>query len=104
MKYAQGVDVLIHEVLAPEVERRRAAMTDPAAIERVIAHHTTAEEAGKLLARIRPKLVVFSHIVPSVATESDVLPDARKYYDGRMVFGADRMTIRIGAEIEVKYP
>jgi ribonuclease Z len=104
VKHAEGVDVLIHEVLAPEVERRRAAMVDPAAIERVINHHTTAEEAGKLFARVRPKLAVFSHIVPSVAAESDVLPDARKFYDGRMVFGVDRMVIRMGSEIEVKYP
>jgi ribonuclease Z len=102
--HAKGADVLIHEVLAPEVERRRAKMTDPAAVERVIAHHTTAEDAGKLLARIRPRLAVFSHIVPSVATEADVLPDARKNYDGRMVFGVDRMVIRIGPEIEVTYP
>jgi ribonuclease Z len=104
VKHAQGVDVLVHEVLAPDIERRRTKMTDPAAVERVIAHHTTAEEAGKLFARIRPKLAVFSHIVPSVAKESDVLPEAAKYYDGRMVFGADRMTIRIGSEIEVRYP
>jgi ribonuclease Z len=104
VNHSQGIDVLIHEVLAPEVERRRARMVDPAAIERVIAHHTTAEEAGKLFARIRPRLAVFSHIVPSVATESDVLPDARKHYDGRMVFGVDRMAISIGREIEVTYP
>jgi ribonuclease Z len=104
VKYAQGADVLVHEVIAPEVERRRAKMTDPKAVERVIAHHTTAEDAGKLLARIRPRLAVFSHIVPSVATEADVLPAASRYYDGRMLFGVDRMAIRIGPEIEVTYP
>jgi ribonuclease Z len=104
VKHAKGVDVLVHEVLSPEVERRRAKMTDPHAIEQVIAHHTTAEDAGKLFARIRPRLAVFSHIVPSVATEADVLPEARKNYDGRMVFGVDRMAIKIGPEIEVTYP
>jgi len=104
VKYAKGSDVLVHEVIAPEVERRRARMTDPKAVEQVIAHHTTAEDAGKLLARIRPRLAVFSHIVPSVATEADVLPAARRYYDGRMLFGVDRMAIRIGPEIEVTYP
>ena len=78
-------------------------MPNPAAVERIIAHHTTPEEAGKLFARVKPRLAVFSHIVPSVAVESDVMPEARKYYDGRMIFGADRMAIRIGPEIEVTY-
>jgi ribonuclease Z len=101
VKHAQGADVAIHEVVAPELERRRALVRDPGAVERIIAHHTTAEDAGKLLARIRPRLAVFSHIVPSVATEADVLPAARKWYDGRMVFGTDGMAIRIGREIDI---
>lgn len=104
VKQAKGADVLVHEVLSPEVERRRAKMADPKAIEQVIAHHTTSEDAGKLLARIRPRLAVFSHIVPSVATEADVIPEVRKNYGGRVVFGVDRLTIRIGPEIEVTYP
>jgi ribonuclease Z len=103
VKHAKGADVLVHEVLAPEVERRRAKI-DPHAIEHVIARHTTAEEAGKLFARIGPRLAVFSHIAPSVTSEADVLPDVRKNYDGRVAFGADRMAIRIGPEIEVTYP
>ncbi len=102
VKNAMGADVLVHEVISPEVERRRAK-TDPAGIEHIIARHTTSEDAGKLFARVKPRLAVFSHIAPSVATEADVLPEVRKFYGGRTMFGADRMVIRIGPEIEVTY-
>jgi len=104
VKHAHNTDVLIHEVLSPEVERRRAAMPDPKAVERVIAHHTTPEEAGQIFARMHPRLAVLSHIVPSVATEADVMPGVRKQYDGRVAWGVDRMVIRVGQEIEVTYP
>jgi len=103
VKHAQGVDLLVHEVLSPELLRRTAAIP-ASAIPAVIAHHTTPEDAGRLFARVRPRLAVFSHIVPSSVTESDVLPEVKKFYDGRTVLGADGMTIRIGAEVEVTYP
>ncbi len=100
VKFAKGADVLVHEVLAPEVERKRARVA-ASAVDRVIAHHTTAEDAGRIFARVRPRLAVFSHIVPSVATEADILPDARKHYDGSMVFGEDLMRITVGEKIQV---
>jgi ribonuclease Z len=100
VKFARGADLVIHEVVAPEAERRRARV-DPALIQRIIDRHTTAEDAGKLFARIRPRLAVFSHIVPSVAGEEDILPDARKHYDGPLVCGRDLMRIAVGEKVEV---
>jgi len=98
---AKGADLLVHEVIAPEAERRLAAVTDPKTIERILARHATPEECGRLFAKARPRLAVYSHIVPSPATDEDLLPATRKFYDGPLEVGRDLMTITIGAKIEV---
>src|SRR5262249_42066692 len=101
VRQAEGVDLLVHEVASPEVERRRAAMIDPKAIERVLAHHTTPEECGRLFAKAPPRLAVYSHIVPSPASADDLIEPTRRFYDGPLEVGHDLMTITIGDRIEV---
>lgn len=98
---AKGADVLVHEVLAPEVERRLSQVKDPAATERIIAHHATPEDAGRVFTAVAPRLAVYSHIVPSPTTAADLLPATRKTYKGRVEVGEDLMTITIGKTIEV---
>ena len=98
---ATGVDVLIHEVVAVEAERRLAAVVDPKRVEKIVARHTTAEECGRLFARARPRLAVYSHIVPSPATADDLIPATRRSYDGPLEVGHDLMTITVGEKIEV---
>jgi ribonuclease Z len=101
VRHARGVDVLVHEVISPEVERLRAKVPDPAAIERIIAHHITPEEAGRIFTRVAPRLAVYSHIVPSPATARDLIGPTRTTYEGRLEAGEDLMTIAIGREITV---
>jgi len=103
IRQAMGVDVLVHEVVSPEVERRRAQVPDPKAVERIIAHHTTAEQAGRIFARTKPRLAVYSHIVPSPAVAEDLIPPTRRHYSGELAVGFDLMTITIGDTIEI-YP
>jgi ribonuclease Z len=98
---ARGADVVIHEVVSPDVERRRAGVRDPAAVERIIAHHTTPEEAGRVFAAVRPRLAVYSHIVPSPAAAADLLTPTRRTYSGRLAVGYDLMQIAIGDRIVV---
>ena len=96
---ARGADVLVHEVVSPGLERRRTLVADPGAVERIIARHTTPEEAGRIFALARPRLAVYSHIVPSMATAADLVPPTRKEYRGRLAVGYDLMTITIGQKI-----
>jgi ribonuclease Z len=103
-RYASGCDVLVHEVIVPEVEKRLSLMRDPAATQRVIDHHTTPEEAGEVFAVAHPRLAVFSHIVPSPATARDVEKAVRRRYRGRIVVGVDKMVIEIGTQITVSHP
>ena len=50
--------------------------------ERIIAHHTTTEQAGEVFTRVPLKLAVCSHIIPVAATANDVIPLTRKTYAG----------------------
>lgn len=103
VEQAKGVDVLVHEVISAEVEARRAQVRGPKAIERVIAHHTSEEGAGRIFAKVKPRLAVYSHIVPSPAVAEDLVPATRRTYDGPLVVGYDLMKITIGDTVDV-YP
>lgn len=98
---ARGADVLVHEVVSPDVERRRARVPDPARIERIIARHTTPEDAGRIFERVKPRLAVYSHIVPSPTTARDLVAPTRKTYKGPLEVGSDLMMIAIGDRITV---
>jgi len=64
IRFAQGTDVLIHEVLDPEAYSKLVNSYTPEQRARVVAHHTTPDEAGKVFTKVAPKLAVYSHIVP----------------------------------------
>jgi hypothetical protein len=66
-------------------------------IQRIIAHHTTAREAGVVFARTCPKLAVYTHLVflaskqvPS-ATVADLIAETRQTYSGPLEVGEDLM-------------
>lgn len=103
VEQAKGVDVLVHEVISPEVEFRTAQVVGPDAVARVIAHHASPEQVGEIFARVKPRLAVYSHIVPSPALADDLIPPTRKTYDGPLAVGYDLMTIVIGERVEF-YP
>jgi ribonuclease Z len=102
IRHAQGVDVLVHEVAAPETFQR--AGTPPERAKSVIAHHVTPEQAGEVFSRTKPKLAVYSHIVLPTATEQDLIPPTRKTYGGPLELGEDLMAIEVGEKIEVRRP
>lgn len=108
VKQATGVDVLIHELgrwkkdpalngrpdeLMPNSWQTRGQ------VRAIIAHHTDGEEAGRIFARVAPKLAVFSHY--NVAPASAV-PLVRQNYSGPLEFGEDLMTIKIGDAVTVR--
>jgi ribonuclease Z len=100
--HAKGCDVLVHEVVAVEVERGASVMRDPAVTQRIIDHHTTAEEAGRVFAAVKPKLAVYSHIVPSPATAKDLEGPTRKTYAGPLLVGEDLAVIEVGETVRAR--
>lgn len=100
IRSSRGVDVLIHEVIDPDALRKRLDHPNPSAIEAIIAHHTTPEQAGEIFTRVAPRLAVFSH-APN--TES-IITQTRKTYSGPLEGAEDLLTIMVGDKIEVRHP
>jgi ribonuclease Z len=99
IKFAQGADLLVHEVLAANAYRSLHTALTPKQMQRVMEHHTKTEEAGMVFARVKPKLAVYTHIVPPDAT--DLIADTRKTYSGPVEVGEDLMSVEIGEKVEV---
>jgi ribonuclease Z len=97
IKYGMGADLLIHEVAAVRPE-----LLQDVQVRRVMAHHTSPQEAGRVFARARPKLAAYTHIVlltrPAIAaaTPEELVAQTRETYDGPLVVGADLMAFEIG--------
>jgi ribonuclease Z len=101
IRFAQGTDVLIHEVIDPTVFGTGESFLTPERKAIVIDHHTTPEQAGTVFKRVRPKLAVYSHIVPPNANAATLMPQTRKTYDGPVEVGEDLMSIEIGERVAV---
>jgi ribonuclease Z len=99
---AEGVDLLIHEVTAPDMFRR--AFVAPELARTIMARHTAPEQAGEVFARTKSWLAVYAHIVRPIATEADLIPATRKNYAGPLEVGEDLMVIDIGDTITVQRP
>lgn len=87
IRFAQGVDVLVHEVVDAETNREGAR------------RHTTADQAGEVFARVKPRLAVYSH---GPNTEG-VMTQTRKTYAGPLEGAEDMLTIEIGEKIDVRH-
>ena len=102
IRHSQGVDLLVHEVFVPETLQRAGVPPDRA--NKIVAYHTTPEEAGLVFARTKPRLAVYSHICLPTATDQDLLPPTRKTYGGPLELGEDLMVIEVGEKIEARKP
>ena len=97
IRYAQGVDVLVHEVLDAETVRGWFP-TNPQAVAAILAKHTTPEQAGGVFARVKPGLAVYSH----APNAERVISQTRKTYSGPLQGAEDMLTIDIGEKIDVR--
>ena len=105
IKYAKGVDVLIHEVIAI----REEVMASSALARKITNFHTTPEDAGKVFAAAKPRLAVYTHVAippldPSkpLLTPDDIIARTQKFFTGQLRVGEDLMVIEIGETIDVK--
>ncbi|MEO7217757.1 MAG: MBL fold metallo-hydrolase [Gemmatimonadaceae bacterium] len=99
IRHAQGVDVLIHEVIDPDALRARHDRPSADVVAAIIGHHTTPEQAGEVFSRIHPRLAVYSH----APNTERVLAQTRKTYAGQLQGAEDLLTIVIGDQITVRH-
>lgn len=107
IRFSKGTDVLLHEVAVAKPELLKVSRD----AQRIIGHHTTPEDAGKVFDRVKPKLAVYTHIVllttdPAISAPpiEDVTSLTRKTYSGPLEIGQDLMTIEVGASVQVRRP
>lgn len=103
IRYGAGADLLVHEVAIARPE----LLAEPF-IQRIMAHHTMPDDAGRVFAQTRPKLAAFTHLVflasKSIppATVDDLIAETRRTYDGPLVAGEDLMQFEIGDVVAVR--
>jgi ribonuclease Z len=103
IKYGAGADLLVHEVAAARPE----LMQEPY-IKRIVAHHVTPQEAGRVFAQARPKLAAFTHFVLlanehiAALTLDELVAETRQTYDGPLELGEDLMSFEIGETVTVQ--
>lgn len=87
----KGADVLVHELAVAPVE-----MADNAFYQKILARHTTPEEAGEVFERTKPGMAVYSHMGRLPGPDglpgwSEVIARTRTNYSGPLVIGEDLM-------------
>ena len=103
IKYGAGADLLVHEVASARPELMKEAY-----VQRIIGHHTTPRDAGRVFAQAKPKLAAYTHIVllgnerVPPPTIEDVLAETRQTYSGPLAAGEDLMAFEIGEKVTVR--
>ena len=95
---ARGADVLVHSVMYPAaIDRLVARVPNAAALKTsILAHQTSAEDAGRIAQEAGVKTLVLSHFVPPddpEVTDKMWLDAARTHFRGSIVVGKDLQEI-----------
>jgi ribonuclease BN (tRNA processing enzyme) len=98
VKLATGADVLVHSVMyPPALDRMVARVPNAAALKAsILAHQTSAEDAGRVAQQSGVKTLVLSHFVPPddpQITEAMWAGAARRYFRGTVIVGRDLLEV-----------
>ena len=96
VKYAQGTDVLVNEVL---LSPPGATPTNDA----ILSYHSTPEQAAATFSQVAPKLAVYTHIVDQTGGGSqEIISRTRAAgYTGPLEVGQDLTLIEIGDSVSI---
>lgn len=97
-KLAAGADVLVHSVMyPPAIDRLVARVANAAALKAsILAHQTSAEDAGRIAQQAGVKKLVLSHLVPPDdpdVTDTMWLEAASRHFRGTVIVGRDLLEI-----------
>jgi ribonuclease BN (tRNA processing enzyme) len=98
VKLAAGADILVHSVMyPPAVDRLVARVPNAAALKTsILAHQTSAEDAGRVAQQAGVKTLVLSHFVPPddpEVTNAMWLEAARRQFRGTVIVGKDLLEV-----------
>jgi ribonuclease Z len=95
LKYGKGVDVLIHEVQVPSPGNSKEARLANVSL----SVHSTPEQTAYIFSKTKPRMAVYSHIIPPDVTSEDLIAATKPFYSGPLTVANDLMTITIGDDI-----
>jgi ribonuclease BN (tRNA processing enzyme) len=98
VRLARGADVLVHSVMYPSaIDRLVSRVPNAAALkESILAHQTSAEDAGRVAQAAGVNTLVLSHLVPAddpQVSEDMWLDAARSHFRGKVIVGTDLLEI-----------
>jgi ribonuclease BN (tRNA processing enzyme) len=85
LQYAEGADILIHEVYY----KKACDQYEPHWKAYHASHHTSTLEVGEIATKAKPGLVILYHILFWGATEEQLLGEVAETYEGKVVVGSD---------------
>ncbi len=99
IELARGASVLVHSALyTPAIDRLVARVPNAAGLKQsILAHQTSAEEAGRVAQAAGVKTLVLSHLVPAddpEVTDSMWIDAARVRFRGDVIVGRDLLEIK----------
>lgn len=98
IEYAKNVDVLIHEVQVPSPGNSREAKLANVSL----SVHSSPEQTAYILSRTKPRLAVYSHIIPPGTTKKQLIEATRPFYKGPLTVAHDFMRLTIDDEIHIE--
>ncbi len=98
VKLASGADVLVHSAMyPPAIDRLVARVPNAAALKAsILAHQTSAEDAGRIAQEAGVKTLVLSHLVPPddpEVTDAMWVEAARRRFRGTVIVGRDLLEV-----------
>lgn len=98
-RLARGADVLVHSAMyPPAIDRLVGRVPNATALkESILAHQTSAEDAGRIAQEAGVKTLVLSHLVPAddpEVTERMWIEAAQSRFHGKVILGRDLLEIR----------
>jgi ribonuclease BN (tRNA processing enzyme) len=89
-EYAKNADILVHEVYSHAGFLKK---TEDWQIYHK-GHHTSTYEVGEIASRVKPKLLVLSHILFWGSTPEDILKETQTTYKGEIKIAEDLMVLK----------
>ena len=95
---AKGADVLVHSAMYPEAVKRMTARVPnaPTLAASILAHQTSAEDAGQVAQAAGVRTLVLSHLVPAddpALTDAMWREAARRHFAGEVIVGRDLLEV-----------
>ena len=95
LKYARGVDLLIHEVAAASESLR----TKNPRLQKIMDYHTNPDDLANLIAQAKPGLVVLTHVLAFEVSSEELLQRTSAGHTVPIRMGKDLMAFDIGDSI-----